>query len=71
MSGGGLRCGLRWSAVFRPTAQHLATDVTKYNIDVAVITETHFKSRSKYSDSIVSVDGHTVYRSDRVFRRGI
>jgi len=39
-----------------------------YDVDVAVITETHFKS--KHTDSVVSVSGYTVLRRDRNRRRG-
>jgi len=47
---------------------HLAAELSSNNIDVAVITETHFKS--KHSDSIVSVPDYTVFRCDRTGRRG-
>jgi hypothetical protein len=47
---------------------HLAAELQSYNVDVAVITETHFKS--KHSDSVVGVDGYTVFRRDRARRRG-
>jgi len=48
--------------------EHLAADLTSYNVDVAVITETHFKA--KHSDSVVGVDGCIVFRRDRMRRRG-
>ena len=37
-------------------------------MDVAVVTETHFKR--KHSDSVVSINGYTLYRRDRLRRRG-
>ena len=37
-------------------------------VNVAVVTETHFKA--KHSDSVVSVPGYTLSRRDRVGRRG-
>ena len=52
---------LNAAALTKPYAvQHLATDLTSYNIDVAIINETHCKS--KHSDSVVSVDGYVMYR---------
>jgi hypothetical protein len=44
------------AALSKPHAvAQLASDLRTYSIDVAVITETHFKR--KHSDSIVSVEG--------------
>jgi len=60
---------LNASALSKPGAmQHLSADLKSYGVSVAVITETHFKH--KHTDSIISVDGYTVYRRDRVGRRG-
>jgi len=39
-----------------------------YDVDVAVITETHFKV--KHSDSLVDVDRYMLFRRDRARRRG-
>ena len=39
-----------------------------YNVDVAVITETHLKK--KHADHHVTVDGYALFRRDRVDRRG-
>jgi len=47
---------------------HLAADLNSYKVDVAVITETHFKA--KHSDSVIGIDGFTVFRRDRIGRRG-
>ena len=48
--------------------EHLAADLASYNVDVAVITETHFKV--KHSDSVVGVENYSLFRRDRVGRRG-
>lgn len=48
--------------------EHLATDLTGNGIDLAIITETHFKS--KHSDGKFSIPGFTLYRRDRAGRRG-
>jgi len=39
-----------------------------YNVDVAVITETHLKK--KHADHLVAVDGYVMFCRDRVSRRG-
>jgi len=60
---------LNAAALSKPHAvEHLAADLASYSIDVAVITETHFKV--KHSDSAVSIDGYNVFRRDRARRRG-
>ena len=60
---------LNAAALSKPGAtEHLAADLSSYNVDVAVITETHFKA--KHADSVVGVDGYTVFRRDRAGRRG-
>ena len=60
---------LNATALSKPHAvHHLAADLSSNNIDVAVITETHFKS--KHSDSVVAVPDYTVFRRDRTGRRG-
>ena len=57
------------AALTKPHAvQHLAADLTSYGTDVAVITETHMKS--KHTDSVMSVPGYTLSRRDRPRRRG-
>lgn len=35
---------------------------------VAVITETHFKQ--KHTDSVIGIEGYSVFRRDRIDRRG-
>lgn len=60
---------LNAAALSKPHAiEHLASDLISYNIDVAVITETHFKQ--KHTDNAVSIDNYVLYRSDRTGRRG-
>ena len=60
---------LNAAALSKPGAiQHLSADFQSYGVSVGVITETHFKN--KHTDSIISVDGYTVYRRDRDGRRG-
>ena len=60
---------LNAAALSKPHAvEQLATDLRGYDVDVAVITETHFKS--KHTDSAISVPGYSVLRRDRERRRG-
>jgi len=46
-------------ALTKPHAiEHLAADLLiSYNVDVAIITETHFKS--KHLDNVIGIDGYT------------
>jgi len=48
--------------------QHLSVDLTGYDVDVAVITETHLKK--KHADHNFTVNDYTLFRRDRVGRRG-
>ena len=60
---------LNAAALSKPGAvQHLAADLQSYEVSVAVVTETHFKS--KHTDNTVGIDGYRVYRQDRTGRRG-
>lgn len=60
---------LNVAALTKPHAiEQLATDLHSYNADVAIITETHLKS--KHTDSVVAVPGYTLLRRDRERRRG-
>ena len=60
---------LNAAAITKPHAvDHIAADMRGYNVDVAIITETHLKR--KHADHIVSVDGYTLFRRDRAGRRG-
>jgi len=57
------------AALSKPGAvEHLTTDLANCGSDVAMVTERHFKS--KHADSATAVDGYTVFRRDRVGRRG-
>jgi len=57
------------AALSKPHAiEQLATDLTSYDTDVAIITETYFKS--KHSDNVLSVPEYKLYRRDRKRRRG-
>jgi exonuclease III len=60
---------LNAAALSKPHAnQQLAAELASYSADVAVVTETHFKN--KHVDSVVGVDGYTVFRRDRARRKG-
>ena len=60
---------LNAAALSKPhAAENLGADLTSYNIDVAVITETHLKAQ--HSDSVVAVPGYALVRRDQVGRRG-
>ena len=57
------------AALSKPHAiEQLAADLTSYDTDVAIITETHLKS--KHSDNVISVPEYKLYRRDRQRRRG-
>ena len=56
-------------ALTKPHAvQQLAVDLVNYYSDVAVITETHFKS--KHVDAVMNIPGYILFRRDRQRRRG-
>jgi len=60
---------LNAAALTKPYAvQHLAAELSNYSVDVALITETHFKS--KHTDNVFAVPGYVLYRRDRIGRRG-
>lgn len=44
--------------------EQLAVDLASYETDIAVITETHLKT--KHTDSAMSVPGYTLHRRDSV-----
>lgn len=57
------------AALSKPHAlQQLNSDLTSNNINVAIITETHFNKH--HADNVVSMDNYTLHRRDRVGRRG-
>ena len=60
---------LNAAALAKPhAAESLAADLSSYDVEVAVITETHFKTR--HNDSVVGVPGYRLLRRDRTGRRG-
>lgn len=60
---------LNAAALSKPHAvDQLAADLASYDIDVAVVTETHLKT--KHSDGAVSIPGYSLTRRDRCGRRG-
>ena len=60
---------LNAAALSKPGAvDHLAVDLKSVGASVAVITETHFKQ--KHADSVIGIDGYTLFRRDRHGRRG-
>jgi len=60
---------LNAAALTKPHAiEHLAADLAGYCIDVAVISETHLKQ--KHYDHNFAIDGYSMFRHDRVGRRG-
>ena len=57
------------AALCKPHAtEQLSVDLQNYNIDIAAVTETHFKA--KHSDNIVAIPDYTLLRRDRIGRRG-
>ena len=48
--------------------EHLAVDLLGYNVDIAVIVETHLKK--KHTDHSFSIDGYSFFRRDRAGRKG-
>jgi len=47
---------------------HFAVDLKSYDVDVGIITKLNFKT--KHSDSVIGVNGYTVFQRDRVGHRG-
>ena len=46
---------------------HLTSELVGYNVDVALITETHLKP--KHDSKIMNIQNYTLYRRDRIGRR--
>lgn len=60
---------LNVAAITKPHAvQHLAAELAGYEVDIAIITETHLKQ--KHSNDLFAIDGYTLFRRDRAGRRG-
>ena len=47
---------------------HLSADMIGYNVDNAVISETHLKK--KHTDQLFVIDGYSLFRRDRPARQG-
>jgi Reverse transcriptase (RNA-dependent DNA polymerase) len=57
------------AAITKPHAvEQLTADLGGYNLDIAMITETHLKA--KHTSSSVAIDGYALFRRDRAGRRG-
>jgi len=57
------------AALSKPHAiEQLSVDLRSYNIDIAAVTERHFKA--KHLDSVVAIPDYTLIRRDRSGRRG-
>jgi len=48
--------------------EHIAAELTSNGTDVAIITETHFKT--KHADGVLNIPGYTLYRRAARRRRG-
>ena len=60
---------LNANSIVKPHAiDHLAVELSGYNADIGVISESHLKK--KHADSEVFIEGYTVARRDRLNRRG-
>ena len=60
---------LNAAAITKPHAiEHLAADLVGFNVDIAVVTETHLKT--KHADDHFNIDGYALFRRDRSGRRG-
>ena len=57
------------ACIAKPNAiEQLGAELIGYDVDVAVITETHLKK--KHPDSCVDIDNYVLFRRDRVRRKG-
>jgi hypothetical protein len=56
-------CIVSLLAECRRSVDDLEVDLSSCNIDLSVVTETHFKL--KHSDSAVAIDGYTIFWRDR------
>jgi len=57
------------SSLVKPHAiEQLTAELTGYEIDVAVISETHLNQ--KHADSSVEIGGYSLFRRDRLRRKG-
>jgi len=57
------------ASLVKPHAiEQLSAELDGYHIDIAVISETHLKT--KHADNLVSIEGFQLFRRDRAGRRG-
>jgi hypothetical protein len=57
------------TSLVKPSAlQQLATELTQFNIGIAIISESWFTSQ--HTDLLVEIDGYALYRKDRVKKKG-
>jgi len=57
------------ASLAKPNAlQQLTANINGYGIDIAVISETHFKS--KHTDNLFKIEGYQLFRRDRPERKG-
>jgi hypothetical protein len=57
------------TSLVKPSAlQQLATELTQFNIGVAIITETWFNDR--HIDQFVNIAGYDIHRKDRLNKKG-
>jgi len=48
------------------TLDQLSVELDNYNVDVAIITETHLKKH--HQSSLIKIDGYNIFRRDRLSR---
>ena len=57
------------ASLVKPNAiEQLTVELTGYDVDIAVISESHLKKR--HADSCVNINGYTLFRRDRAGRKG-
>ena len=60
---------LNAASLAKPYAiQHLTADLTSYDVQIAVITDTHFKKQ--HADHFATIAGYSLFRRDRAGRKG-
>ena len=60
---------LNAASLAKPRAiQHLSADLLRYDVHIAVITETHLKKH--HTDLFAAITGYSVFRRDRAGRKG-
>jgi hypothetical protein len=57
------------TSLVKPAAlQQLGTDLSQFNIGIAIIAEMRFSAL--YTDHLVKIDGYNLFRKDRVGKKG-